>query len=448
MTILRTDSNIRDKEPAMFDHSNVRVNFNSADYSNLIFPEKDKLILKNLGAEIAALASGPKMEERKKLWYSHNRLEKTRPVILCDPENGWNEIIADDEILCSNDIARHWENHLRKQLFWGQEMDDDYPVEPLFNLPLIYSETPWNVKNSQKEVTTQKALLDGGAYHIDTILEDYDQLKDLVKPSLTIDQQKSGQLFETASEIFTGTLEVRTNSLWFWSVGLTDEFTFLRGMNNLFMDFYDAPHKIHQLMSLLLEGTMEKLDFLEEKGLFNLNNDGTYVGSGGLGFTDELPGKGFEGIVRTQDMWGLAESQVTIGVSPEMFGEFIFPYQKQLMERFGLSCYGCCEPMDDRIDIVKSVSNLRRVSVSPWANKEIMADKLKHDYIYSLKPNPSHLAVPHINEDLIRRETKEALALTRHNCLEIIMKDNHTLGGNRENVKKWTKIVREEIENL
>ena len=147
-------------------------------------------------------------------------------------------------------------------------------------------------------------------------------------------------------------------------------------------------------------------------------------------------------------MWGLSESQVTVGVSLKMFKEFIFPYQKRLMDRFGLICYGCCEPMDQRFDIVKSVKNLRRVSVSPWANLEIMADKLKHEYIYSLKPSPSPLAESVIDETFIRDNLRNSLQITLNNRVELIMKDNHTLGNNPENIKRWTQIAREEIERL
>lgn len=368
--------------------------------------------------------------------------------MLCDPENGWNEIVTDSQIKCVNSIARHWENYLRKLIFWGNEMNDDYVVEPYFDLPYVYKEKLWGVAGSNKKASEKKTQLDGGAYHIETVLEDYSQIKDITKPELDIDYKTTENLLETAHEIFDGNLSPRTNTVWFWSVGLTDEFTFLRGMDKLLYDFYDEPESIHQVMDILLKGTMEKLDFLEANNLFCLNNDGTYVGSGGIGFIDTLPPADFDGKVKTKDMWALAESQVTIGVAPDMFKEFIFPYQKKLMERFALTCYGCCEPMDERIDIVRTVSNLRRVSVSAWANKQIMADKLKHDYIYSMKPTPAHLAMPKMDEELVRREIKEALKITRDNCLEIVMKDNHTLGNNPDNLKNWVKIVREEIESM
>ena len=39
--------------------------------------------------------------------------------------------------------------------------------------------------------------------------------------------------------------------------------------------------------------------------------------------------------VQTTDQWVLLESQETVGVGPEQFAEFIFPYQRDLAARFG-----------------------------------------------------------------------------------------------------------------
>ena len=52
-------------------------------------------------------------------------------------------------------------------------------------------------------------------------------------------------------------------------------------------------------------------------------------------------------------MWGFTESQETVGVSPAMYREFIFPYEKPIMDRFGLNCYGCCEPLHQPLAAVK-----------------------------------------------------------------------------------------------
>jgi hypothetical protein len=95
---------------------------------------------------------------------------------------------------------------------------------------------------------------------------------------------------------------------------------------------------------------------------------------------------------------------------------------------------------------VKKVPRLRRVSVSPWADQEKMAAALQADYIYSRKAPPSLLAVPRIDEEAVRADIRGTLELTRGCVLEMLMKDNHTLGRNPDNLVQWVRIAREEIE--
>ncbi|MGQ9473623.1 MAG: hypothetical protein ACUVRN_06200, partial [Candidatus Caldatribacteriaceae bacterium] len=86
--------------------------------------------------------------------------------------------------------------------------------------------------------------------------------------------------------------------------------------------------------------------------------------------------------------------------------------------------------------------------VSPWANREKMAQYLENRYIFSLKPNPAYLAVPRIDEAFIRKELQKDLAVTQGCVVEIIMKDNHTIGHNPKNVIRFCQIAREEIEKI
>ena len=251
-----------------------------------------------------------------------------------------------------------------------------------------------------------------------------------------------------AEDIFGDMLKIRLAGRWWWTLGLTMDLAFLRGLENIMLDMLDSPELIHKLMTILRDGTMKKLNHLEKNGLLSLNTD-TYVGSGGFGYTNDLPAKGFnKEHVRTIDMWGFGDSQETGSVSPQMFEEFVFPYQLPLLERFGLNCYGCCEPLDKRWDIVKKIPNLRRVSVSPWSSLEIMAENLKDDYVFSLKPNPAVLAVPAINTETVKKIVADLLDKTKGCVVEIIMKDNHTLGKNPDNIINWVKIVREGIEKV
>ena len=103
----------------------------------------DKAVLRRLAERVAAIAAAPAMAEIRRLWTKINRLERTRPVVFCDPENGWNQIITETQIQCRGKLARRWEMDLRKEIFWGEVMGDDKPVDPYFNVPYTAAADDW-----------------------------------------------------------------------------------------------------------------------------------------------------------------------------------------------------------------------------------------------------------------------------------------------------------------
>jgi hypothetical protein len=289
---------------------------------------------------------------------------------------------------------------------------------------------------------------DEGAYTWDPPLKDYKYFRNLRFLRFEIDYERSEDLLNLAKEVLGDLLNVRLQGVWWWSLVRTADFVSLRGLQQMMFDTYDNPEGVHSVMAFLRDEALAKLDFLEEKGLLSLNNDGTYVGSGGFGWTHQLPQDGFKGKVRTRDVWGFGESQETVGLSPEMFEEFIFAYQLPVLQRFGLNAYGCCEPLNGRWHIIRKIPGLRRISVSAWADIEDMAEKLGRDYLFSCKPTPSDLAVPKMDEDYMRTKLRNIVKTTRNCNVEIIMKDNHTIGNNPQNVTRWCRIAREEAESI
>jgi hypothetical protein len=417
----------------------------------------DRTILRDLAKQLQECAGKPAEEEKRRLWTAHNDLKATRPVIFCDPENGWNEIITDDKILCTGALAQDWEMTLRREICWAVEMKDDKVAEAVFNIPYLAAESDWGMHE-------QRIGGGGGhAYRWDPPLKDYADIGKLRYPVITVNHAATQANLDLAREVFEPNLEVRLNHKWWWTLGMTWTLVNLRGLDQLMYDMYDEPESVHQVMSILRDGTMARLDFLEKNGLLSSNTGNNYVGSGGFGFTDQLPEPSFQGNslgsackdasnsvdkpVLLKDMWGFAESQETIGVSPEMFAEFVFPYQLPLLERFGLNCYGCCEPVDARWKYLKSIPNLRRVSVSAWADVDVMAEALGNQYLFSSKPNPAYLAIPEMDEAYIRKSLRDFIRRTRDNRVEIIMKDNNTLGKNPNNAFNWCRIAKEEALN-
>jgi len=403
---------------------------------------QDRQVLRGLAAQVAELAARPVEQQKRALWYRHNALEPTRPLIFCDPENSWDEIIPPAQLECEGELARGWEVTLRKEIFWGAHMGDDRVIEPYFNVPHVYIESDWGMHE------TRTGGQDGGSYVWDAPLKSYADLERLHFPQIVIDHEATDRVLDLARETLGDLLAVRLKTTWWWSVGMTWLLIRLRGLAQIMYDMFDHPDGLHRLMAFLRDGHQARLDFLEQNGLLSLNNDGSYVGSGGFGWTHELPQPDFDGHVRTRDLWALAESQETVGISPHMFAEFVFPYQLPLLERFGLSCYGCCEPLDKRWPIVEQIPNLRRVSVSPWSERAQMAERLGDRYIYSMKPSPTDLAMDTFDEERIRAELRAALRATRDCRVEVIMKDNHTIRNDPQRVVRWVQIARQEAEAL
>ncbi len=399
----------------------------------------ERILLRELAKKLRECAERPIEAEKRRLWTDHNDLKATRPVIFCDPENGWDEIIPETALQSTGELARSWEMRLRKEICWADKMMDDKVIDAVFEIGYEATETDWGM-HEQK--------IGGGhghAYRWEPPLKDYANLDKLRFPTISVNQDATWKMLELARDLFEPILTVRLKHKWWWTLGMTWTAVNLRGLDQLMYDFYDEPESVHAMMAILRDGTMSKLDYLEKNGLLHANTGNTYVGSGGFGFTEQLPAD-ISGATLLKNMWGFAESQETVGVSPEMFAEFVFPYQLPLLARFGMNCYGCCEPVNARWDMLKTIPNLRRVSVSPWADIDVMAEALGDRYLFSSKPNPAYLAIPEMDAVHARQSLRDLIRRTKGCRLEIIMKDNNTLGKNPENAFDWCRIAREEAE--
>ncbi len=408
--------------------------------SSYKFNADEKERLRSLASRMAEIAQLPIQKKKAELWKAHNDLKTNEPLVFIDPENGWNECISADTLTCKDPLARVWEMHFLKQIYWFEVMKDDRVIDNNFDVPFSFSTTGWGVD------VVKVGGDHGGAYKMKQAIEDYEEdLPNIHYPEIIIDKPESDQVMELALSIFDDILNVRRKHNWWWTLGMTWEFINLRGLEELMMDTILEPEGVHALMNLLCEGQLKRLDFLQQNDLLSSNTGNTYVGSGGFGFTDHLADPQNISKVTTMDMWGFVESQETSSISPDSYAEFVLPYHKKITERFGLNCYGCCEASDVRWKYVKQLPRLRRVSFSPWADWSKAEQLFGMNYITSLKPMPSYLATANMDEDVVRKDLRRALDATKNCVPEIIMKDNNTLGNCPRNASRWVEMAREEI---
>jgi hypothetical protein len=201
-------------------------------------------------------------------------------------------------------------------------------------------------------------------------------------------------------------------------------------------------------MAFLTEGHLRRMQWHVDHNLLALNNDSQYQGSGGNGWTDDLPAPGFDPArVRLCDMWGTAEAQELALVSPAQHVEFCLQYEARLLAPFGLNNYGCCEDLTRKMADVLALPNIRRISVSPFADVDACAAQIEDRAIVSWKPHPGHL-VGNFDADHVRGHVRHALEVAGHGHLEMVLKDTHTCESHPERFDQWSRIAMEEIERF
>jgi hypothetical protein len=404
----------------------------------MVFSGADKQVLRELARRVADVAALPVQAERTRLWRGCNALRPQRPMVLSFPEGAWCELLPDAALQCTDPLARAWERALRVRLYTHEQIGDDQPVTDRFNVGWVVRFGDYGLIEKQIRPETAR-----GAYRYESPVKSMADVAKLHPRSIEIDRTETARRVQMAEEVLGDLLRVRVHGALWWSCGMTWTLIRLRGLEQIMLDMYDHPRLLHALMSLLRDDTLNVVDTLEREGVLSLNNGpDDYVGSGGIGATDALPAPGFDGRVRPQDMWVLGESQETVGVGPAQFEEFVLRYQLPILNRFGLVCYGCCEPLDQKFDLVlRGVRRLRRVSVSPWCDRRVAAEKLGDRYVYSWKPNPALICGPTVDWDEAEKAIRETLEIARGCCLEIVMKDTHTFHHDPTRIRRWTQMA-------
>jgi hypothetical protein len=321
------------------------------------FTVDDIQVLRRLAARVRNICDSDENLALKQRWADLNDLKHSGPPLLfVYPEGSWREIIPTFPVECEDEQARRWEINLRKQIYQHDVIRDDAAFDPVFSVDRYISESDYGIPFKQSRSNEAQ-----GAYHDEPVLTDLDgDLDKLHFRTISVDHGKSQEDMELALQALGDLLNVRFQPGYWWTCGLTWTAIRLWGLENLMMSMYDNPEGVHRLMQFLSEEMLNYITFFEREELLGYNAGANVIGSGGLGCTTHLPShdKPLDGPVHLKHMWGFAESQETVGVSPDMFGEFIFPYQRPLLERFGLNYYGCCEASEGRWEHIRQTPKL------------------------------------------------------------------------------------------
>ncbi len=417
-------------------------------------PETERVHLRGLAKRQAEIAALPVMAQRRKLWTDMNDARPgARPPFAIETWTFDRDFMPESIYHCISELGRRLENGFLRNIRHHEILNDDHVCPDTIDMGWHVWCDEFGIEIHTEYRKDAEGVVTG--YHFDCPITDLNDGFDMVKPA-TFGVDREGTREEKAflEETFGDIMPVVLRSGTYGNNGLTQRLMRLMSMETFFMAMYDCPEKLHALLALLRDNAMRMARWAEEEGLLELNNGNQCTCGTCFNFTTLLPKRAVTpGQVRLSDMWTGMDSQETVGVSPELFHEFCFPYYRDLAEMFGLVYWGCCEPADPLWETsLCKLPNLKAVSISRWADQRYMAEALAgKGIVFSRKPDPNLLGVDVVlDEEAWAAEIRETLEITagKNIPLEFVVRDVYSMHGNLEKPRRAVEIARREIDKF
>ncbi len=410
----------------------------------------DKRVLRTLGERLAAIAALPVQAETASKWRALNGLKQVRPLVnIWTDQIPWHEMDVDGELQLqtTSEWSRFHEWEMRKLLYQWEHLPADMVIEPAVYSPLVVDNTAFGISENVDLAVTDEAN-SVVSRHFNIQIRDEDDLEKIKVPVVTHDSTASEEQYQQLRDILDGVIDVQklgANGFLFWFAPW-DELIRWWGVQEAMLDLYDRPELVHKAMDKLVDAYLRMLDQFEQQDLLTLNNAQHQTGSGGFGYTDELPPADYDPAhVRAKDLWGSGAAQIFSDVSPRMHWEFSLQYELRWMNRFALNYYGCCDVLHRKMEIMERIPNLRKVSMSPFINPDEAVANVGNRYVFSYKPNPAVLAEDTWHLDKAQNELGSLLSKAQaHGCVvEVIMKDISTVRYQPQRLWEWARMATE-----
>lgn len=394
---------------------------------------KDKQIVRELAKAYMELATSEEQMRMNARFQAINDLKPVRPPVLMD-EIPWYQMNIDDELTCraEDPRARDVEYGLRIALYRRKHFKADTLFEPFFRVSMAYDSTGRGLDCSENILRTDDVNhIVSHNYH--DVLEDEAALDKMLIPTFTLRPDLDELRMNLYTDLLGDAMPVKLCGRSYLYNAPWDQIPRLRGVEPILYDMYDRPEYLHRIMEKYMAGVIAEVDFVEKHSHVDPVCPNLHCTPG---YVSGLAQDGWKAT------WYRGMAQMFATVSPEMHDEFEIQYIKPVAERFAYTYYGCCEPLDAKLDVIMQISNLRKVGVTPWAKEAVMAERLGGRYVYSKKPNPANVAKA-TDPEVIRRETEETVKLCiKYGCpCELVLKDISTVSGKPENLIIWADAV-------
>ncbi|MGI5957818.1 MAG: hypothetical protein ACOX60_00180 [Massiliimalia sp.] len=404
--------------------------------------QKETEILRQLAKQYMEYAVSPAQEETQKLWIAHNTGKGQRPMVLID-QIPWHEMDVDGSLVCqiADPYWRGVEQQLRRKIYQYKHMPADMLLPPYMMIPRILKDPNYRAFgiHVEEEITKTDEANDVVSH---AYIKQFQTMEDLekIKPTvLEADSCKEQEAMETAQKIFEGIAPV------YWEgislhCGFWDTISQWQSVEECYYMLLDQPELLHGMMERMTNIALDWIRQGNEQGLFDVASGICHCSHT---IRQPLDHRLAQRPGISQNSWAFGLAQLFTSVSPEVTREFELPYMKRIFEQFGDIYYGCCEKLDDRLEILAELPNVRKISCSPWSDPWKFAQMLPEGIIMSNKPNPALVACGNLEgmkQELINT-MKAAKANGRQ--LEMILKDNSSVQRHPQRLWEFSKMALE-----
>ena len=399
-------------------------------------------VLQELAKQYAEIASLPIQKEKRNMWLKLNTIQMERPMVLID-QIPWHEMDVDG-FLKTKVSDPHWrgiEWEMRTAIYRWHHMPADLVVNPYICLPRIAENVGWNLPfHAESEVGQY-----GGQAQTHIFVNQLQEMEDIEKiqpRKIIVHKEREAEMLLEAKEVFGGIIDYRwggfSSHLGFW-----DFISLWMGVTNCYIELMDRPEFMHAIMERMTQIHLEEIRQMNELQLYDINTNICHCSQT---FLPDLPKEG--DIAVSGNAWAFGLAQLFTSVSPAITDEFEVAYMKRIFPYYGAIYYGCCDRLDDRLDIIAKLPKIRKISCSPWSIPEPFAEKMPDYCAMSVKPNPAFLAGESLDEDSIRKEIRRAIAAAKNynRSVEFILKDITTVRNNPQRLWRWQEIAMEEVQ--
>lgn len=404
---------------------------------------KDREILRNLAKKYFEICHHPVMDTRRAKWTAKNSLKLIEPLILVSfgIHNVWcREIFSQHNLECEDEFLRIYERHLKMCLFHYQ-IGDDWIAEPYLTVRAVFTRDSWDGLWGLP-ACFEKAPSEGGAGKYEPAMKNWDMMNLLQAPQHNIDENETNKRYNLLNDAIGDIIPVvvdRGPVCLGFAMDISTHLGRLRGHQQLMLDMYDAPENLHKLLSFMRDGILENQKQAEEKGDITLLNHVNQA----MPYCEELEPPAFNSGPRTRkQIWGYSAAQEFTLISPSMHQEFLLQYQLPILKNFGLTAYGCCENLTEKIDMLRQIPNLRIIAVTPSADVHRCAEQIGKDYVLSWRPSPADMVCYGFDETRIKKIISDAMKSLKNCYTIIVLKDIETVGGEPDRLTRWVKLTR------